>query len=171
MLPENEDGLENASSAIIDRTTLGPSGGNLSFAGFLGLIKNIQRSDRELTWDQLEGTTAPQVDACEVEVMVSQYQGYNPGNCSGNLARQSTSPLWSSYLPGLSHSMTFPQLPDTWPRATANGLLSETELSNRESLRVRIRCSSFTESISGRFTGLTWQTLEPNRVSVNQVAY
>ena len=101
------------------------------------------------------------MDACEVEVMVSKYQGYNPGNCSGNLARQISSPLWASYWPGLTNSLTFPQLPDTWPRAAANGLLSDTELSSRESLRVRVRCSSFTESIFGRFSGVTWQHLEP----------
>jgi hypothetical protein len=167
----NDDGLKNASSAIIDRTMLGPSGGRLSFDSFLGLVDHIDRDNVMITWDDVTTITAPSVDACEVEILVNKAQSYNPGNCSGDLIRQSTSALWSAYLPGAASSITYPTLPSTWPRASSGGLLSDAELSNNESLGLRIRCSSFSEPTLGRFSNVTWSHLIPTHVTVNQVAY
>ena len=99
-IPEsNEANLVNASSSIIDRSTLNQAGGSLSFSGFFNLLDDINRVEQQVTWPNADRVGTPNVDACEVEILVQELSRYNPGNCSGNLAREQNSPLWSAYLP------------------------------------------------------------------------
>ena len=171
-IPEsNQANLVNASSAIIDQNTLNQTGGSLVFSGFFNLLDDISRNGQQITWSSVGHNESPTVDACEVEVLVQKREVYNPGNCSGNLARQQNSPLWSVYLPGSAQSLSYPSLPDSWPRSQVNGLLSDSQLENNEALTLRVRCAHFNQDTPVGFNTIEWSKLVPTHISVNQIAY
>ena len=167
----NDESLRNATSSIIDRSTLGPTGGALNFTGFLGLVHNIARTDRTLSWSDVTAIGVTNVDACDVSLFVSERLSYSPGGCGAYQVRERHSPLWTSYLAGLATEITYPILPSTWPRSSSAGLIGLDELAMNEVITARIRCAHFDGSFNGSFTNMTWRDLVPTHVTSNQVRY
>jgi len=171
-LPEDgQPNLRNASSAIINRSALGPAGGNLLFSGFLGLVDNVTRQSRRFTWSDVALEGAPEVDACQLEIFVARETTYNPGDCSNDLVRRQESPLWINYATGSHTQMTLPTLPSSWPRSAAGGLLSEAELNASEELRTRVRCVRFADDLPSRLSDIEWSTRTITHSTTNQVSY
>jgi hypothetical protein len=167
----DQPSLSNASSAIIDRVTLGPAGGNLIFSTFLGLIDNVTRQARRFTWSSTSQINAPEIDACELEVFIARQTTYNPGDCSNDLVRRQESPLWINYAAGARSDMTLPTLPNSWPRSGASGLLSEEDINADEELRTRVRCVRFSDNLPPRLSGFQWSTRVITHSTTNQVSY
>ena len=160
--------LKNATSAILDRSQLNDDTTNLSFTSFLNTTP-LTRSGRSFIWNAVSTTTT--ADLCEVEVLTTRQETYDPGGCSEPLTRDISAPLWLNYMLGDSGRLTLPTLPTQWPRGTAAGLRAPEDLSPQDKLEMRVRCQRFEGDAPPNFHQLRWRALQLTHVSFNQVDY
>jgi hypothetical protein len=160
--------LKNATSAILDRSQLTDNTTNLRFTSFLNTTP-LTRSARSFIWNAVSTTTT--ADLCEIEVLTTRQETYDPGGCSEPLTRDISAPLWLNYVLGDPGRLTLPTLPPQWPRGAAAGLRAPEDLSPQDKLEMRVRCQRFEGDAPLDFHQLRWRELQLTHVSFNQVDY
>ena len=160
--------LKNATSAILDRSQLSDDTTNIRFTSFLNTTP-LTRSGRSFIWNAVSTTTT--ADLCEIEVLTTRQETYDPGGCSDPLTRDVSAPLWLNYILGDPGRLTLPTLPTQWPRGAAAGLRAPEDLAPQDKLEMRVRCQRFEGDAPLDFHQLRWRELQLTHVSFNQVDY
>jgi hypothetical protein len=133
------DGMVAAVSAVLDRETLGPRGGQMRQAGFYDTTPLV-RADLAFAWDRVAAATSPPVNACRVDVVRTIYTNYDPGPCAEERASSIELPVWRAYVAGDPGELSLPRVPGDWPNGDRAGFVDPGVTPERDRLTMRISC-------------------------------
>jgi len=133
------NGSAGAVSAVLDRESLGPRGGQMSQSGFYNTTPLV-RADFDFAWDQVAAPNSPPVNACRIDVVRTVRQVYNPGRCGDDRLASSERPVWRAYVAGDPGELTLPRVPAEWPNGNRAGFVDPGATPERDLLSMRITC-------------------------------
>jgi hypothetical protein len=165
------EGLLNAATAMIDRSSIDGNGGVFEADSFLGTT-TLTRDFLSFAWNPVARPESPAVDVCRVDVVRIVRTIYNPGACSPNLADTHELPVWSVYVSGDPGAIDLPILPPNWPRGATSGLVDPSDTPADDRLEVRVSCMHLGDAVFDFDAGNFGALLDGlTHLSINQVRF
>ena len=166
------NGKASAVSAVMDRTNLGPRGGQMRQSGFFDTTPLV-RADFDFAWDQVGREDSPPVNACRIDVVRTIRQAYDPGRCSEDRLSSYERPVWRAYVAGDPGELTLPRVPAAWPNGNRAGFVDPNQTPERDLLSMRITCYGLGLADAFDFNAANFRSLveDVTHISSNTVSF